>query len=162
MTGPIIKQPFLFTWLFPRASQNFDSMLNLLTLVHKYPYVAGVDFLLIVDGSTVLFKAYIGALDVISGMETMNIKKLFWDWSPDITKYKIYSHLLKDISVNELIRCYTHGTRCRSVTTKFPGSWLLHMPNICGAEFGGWHPSLQELELITKIIVCYFHDYFTF
>ena len=77
MTGPIVKQPFLFTWLFPRASQNFDSILNLLTLVHKYPEIAGVDFLLKVDGSTVLFKAYIGALDVISGMETMNVKKLF-------------------------------------------------------------------------------------
>ena len=52
-------------------------MLNLLTLVHKYPEIAGVYFLLEVDGSTVPFKAYIGALDVISGMETLNIKKLF-------------------------------------------------------------------------------------
>ena len=126
-------------------------MLNLLTLVHKYPEIAGVYFLLEVDGSTVPFKAYIGALDVISGMETMNIKKLLWDCSAYITKYIIYSSLYKRKKVHKLIRCHTHGTRCRSVTTKFPGSWLLHMPNICGAEFGGWHPSPQELELITKL-----------
>ena len=41
----------------------------------------------------------------------------------------------------------THGTKCLSVTTKLPGYWLLHLPNMWDAEFLGWHPSPHELKI---------------
>ena len=50
---------FYFTWLFSGASQNFDSILNRLALVYKYSDIADVAVFFKVDGSTVLFKAYI-------------------------------------------------------------------------------------------------------
>ena len=53
------------TWLFPWAGQNFYSVIYLLALVHKDSKIANVAFFFKVDGSTVLLKAYIGALDII-------------------------------------------------------------------------------------------------
>ena len=44
------------------------------------------------------------------------------------------------------IQICTHGTKCISVTTKLPGYWLLHIPNMWDAEFLGWHPSVHELK----------------
>ena len=53
------------TWLFSGASQNSDSIIYLIALVHKDSEIADVTFFFKVYGSTVLLKAYIGALDVI-------------------------------------------------------------------------------------------------
>ena len=53
------------TWLFSGASQNSYSVIYLIALVHKDSKMANVAFVFKVDGSTVLLKAYIGALDII-------------------------------------------------------------------------------------------------